>query len=119
MSRSAFPWASFEKSSHWRNLASHLLCTLLFSLGIEKFSVHEDRTTLAALLATGQFTHDFPITVERLRALGLPVSTDMPEAIYRLMELYPQPGIRRPSVIYVPLPSFPDPLGVDNRIGGS
>jgi len=59
---------------------------------------------LAALITTGQFTHDFPITVERAKSVGLPISTEMPESIYRLMELYPQKGTGRPSVNYVPIP---------------
>jgi hypothetical protein len=37
------------------------------------------------------------------RKLGLPVSTDMPPLIYQLMDLYPQAGLGRPSVMYVPL----------------
>jgi hypothetical protein len=52
----------------------------------------------------GTWTHDYPITCERARALGLPVNTNMPENILRLMELYPQPMRRQPSVEYVPLP---------------
>jgi ClpP class serine protease len=59
---------------------------------------------LAALITTGQFTHDFPITVERAKSVGLPITTQMPESIYRLMELYPQRGTGRPSVNYVPMP---------------
>jgi len=58
---------------------------------------------LAAVLTDGRFTHDFPIMVETARQLGLPVSTDMPPSIYTLMDLYPQSGSGRPSVLYVPL----------------
>jgi ClpP class serine protease len=58
---------------------------------------------LAAALSEGRWTHDFPITVEGARALGLPVSTNMPPQVYELMDLYPQAGRGRPSVIYVPL----------------
>src|ERR1700731_4050578 len=59
---------------------------------------------LAKLLASGTWTHDYPITFERARELGLPVRTDMPENILRLMNLYPQPTRRQPSVEYVPHP---------------
>ncbi|HYM68845.1 MAG TPA: hypothetical protein VEZ44_04555 [bacterium] len=59
---------------------------------------------LAARLAGGEWTHDYPITVTAARALGFEVSTDVPRAIYDLMQLYPQAGRRRPSVEYVPLP---------------
>jgi ClpP class serine protease len=64
----------------------------------------EKATELAKLLASGTWTHDYPITVERARELGLPVRTDMPENILRLMNLYPQPTRRQPSVEYVPHP---------------
>lgn len=58
---------------------------------------------LATVLTDGRFTHDFPVTVETARELGLPVSTGMPDTIYALMDLYPQSGGGRPSVLYVPL----------------
>jgi ClpP class serine protease len=63
----------------------------------------ERANALAVALSEGRWTHDFPITVEGARQLGLPVSTDMPALIYQLMDLYPQSGTGRPSVIYVPL----------------
>lgn len=63
----------------------------------------EKAEAVAALISTGQFTHDFPITVERAKSVGLPVSMNMPESIYKLMDLYPQKGAGRPSVNYVPL----------------
>jgi len=59
---------------------------------------------IATALTEGRWTHDYPITVEEARSLGLPVSADMPEEVYELMSLYPQPVQRRPSVQYVPLP---------------
>jgi ClpP class serine protease len=62
---------------------------------------------LATVLSEGRWTHDFPITVEGARQLGLPVSTDMPQRVYELMDLYPQAGTGRPSVLYVPLRRTP------------
>lgn len=59
---------------------------------------------IAKLMTSGTWTHDYPITCERARELGLPVNSDMPENILRLMQLYPQPIRRQPSVEYVPLP---------------
>ncbi|MBW1933551.1 MAG: ATP-dependent Clp protease proteolytic subunit [Deltaproteobacteria bacterium] len=60
---------------------------------------------IADLLATGHWTHDYPIMVEEAKSLGLPVSTDMPEEIYKFMNLFPQPLQRKaPSVQYIPLP---------------
>ncbi len=59
---------------------------------------------LAALLSTGKWTHDYPLTYEEVKALGLPVSTEMPEEVYAFMELFPQPKQRVPTVQYVPVP---------------
>jgi ClpP class serine protease len=59
---------------------------------------------LAELLATGKWTHDYPLTFEEVRELGLPVSTDMPQEVYKFMELFPQPKQRVPSVQYIPAP---------------
>ncbi len=67
----------------------------------------ERAEALAAQLASGQWTHDYPITVNEARALGLPVTTDMPKEIYQLMALYPQSAQRRPSVAYIPVPYTP------------
>lgn len=36
--------------------------------------------------------------------MGFTVRTDLPEEIYALMDLYPQPQNQRPSVTYSPLP---------------
>jgi ClpP class serine protease len=71
---------------------------------------HFDQTkaeTLADLLATGTWTHDYPITLEEAQGLGLPVSTGLPEEVYKLMTLYPQARQHRPSVSYIPMPYAP------------
>ncbi|MCL4504244.1 MAG: ATP-dependent Clp protease proteolytic subunit [Deltaproteobacteria bacterium] len=57
---------------------------------------------LARLLAEGTWTHDYPITFEAARDLGLPVSTAMPKEILRLMNLFPQPLRKTPTVEYLP-----------------
>jgi ClpP class serine protease len=59
---------------------------------------------LAETLATGTWTHDYPLTYEELQGLGLPVSTDMPPEVYDFMELFPQPKQKVPSVQYIPAP---------------
>jgi ClpP class serine protease len=64
----------------------------------------EKAPELAKVLSSGTWTHDYPITYARARELGLRVGSDMPENILRLMQLYPQPIRRQPSVEYVPLP---------------
>jgi ClpP class serine protease len=63
----------------------------------------EARST-AKVITEGRWTHDYPITCDKLEQLGLKVSTDLPREVYILMELYPQPAQRRPSVQYIPLP---------------
>jgi ClpP class serine protease len=64
----------------------------------------EPAEALADKLATGTWTHDYPITVQEAQELGLPVSTEMPQEVYDLMNLYPQTAQRRPSVEYIPIP---------------
>ncbi|GAV25153.1 hypothetical protein ciss_10860 [Carboxydothermus islandicus] len=64
----------------------------------------EKAREVAKLLSQGTWTHDYPISAQQLKELGLPVSTDLPREIYDLMDLYPQPQGRRPSVQYIPLP---------------
>lgn len=59
---------------------------------------------LARLLASGQWTHDYPITADRLKDMGLPVTVGLPQEVYLLMHLYPQPAQRRPSVQFIPVP---------------
>jgi ClpP class serine protease len=57
---------------------------------------------LAAKLAGGHWTHDYALTAQEARALGLPVKVDMPREIMTLMNLYPQP-IQRSGVEYLPI----------------
>jgi len=62
---------------------------------------------VATVLSEGRWTHDFPITVEAARLLGLKVSTEMPRTVYDVMDLYPQGGGIKPSVWYVPMRRIP------------
>lgn len=64
----------------------------------------EKAREVARTLTEGRWTHDYPITPERLRELGLPVRLGLPKEVYLLMDLYPQPAQRRPSVQYIPVP---------------
>ena len=59
---------------------------------------------VAEELTKGKWTHDYPITPEQARELGLNVKTELPSEVYDLMELYPQPGMARPGVEYIPYP---------------
>jgi ClpP class serine protease len=64
----------------------------------------EEAERIASVLATGVWTHDYPISVREARSFGLPISTEMPQMVYQLMGLYPQTAQRRPSVEYIPIP---------------
>jgi ClpP class serine protease len=64
----------------------------------------EEARQLAEKLATGTWTHDYPLTYEEVKQLGLPVTTLMPEDVYDYMDLFPQPKQRVPSVQYLPVP---------------
>ncbi|OAG27558.1 SDH family Clp fold serine proteinase [Thermodesulfatator autotrophicus] len=66
---------------------------------------------LAKLLSQGRWTHDYPITYDEAKALGLPVSNQMPEEIYELMSLFPQPMRQQPSVEFTPSPRRTPPRG--------
>jgi ClpP class serine protease len=57
---------------------------------------------LAEQLTGGKWTHDYPITLAEAGAMGLPVSSGIPEDVLKLLQLYPQPVRRHPTVEYVP-----------------
>jgi ClpP class serine protease len=74
-------------------------------LEVLKERLDEEKAEFVAdYLTDGHWTHDYPITCEELARLGLPVCGALPEEIYKLMDYYPQPSGRRPSIQYVPLP---------------
>jgi ClpP class serine protease len=80
-----------------------------FVLSVLRDDFPEDRAGfLANELTSGKWTHDYPLTVEKLVGLGLPVTTTLPVEAFELMDLYPQVGRQRPSVQYVPIP-YPEP----------
>src|SRR6202008_3654251 len=46
-----------------------------------KHMAKDKAVTLATTMTEGRWTHDFPITVEMARQLGLPVSIEMPRTV--------------------------------------
>lgn len=72
---------------------------------------------VAQAMSEGRWTHDYPIEIDQARALGLPVSDAMPKEIYDLMDLFPQPAQRRPSVEYIPTPYHPASPAGPRRTG--
>jgi ClpP class serine protease len=93
-----------------RNQVASFVAQVLMKHLPEKQSVQ-----VATILTEGRWTHDFPITVQAARQLGLKVSTEMPLPIYELMDLYPQGGGIRPSVWYVPLRRTPPAPGAPQQ----
>jgi ClpP class serine protease len=74
----------------------------------------EQTGAIARRLASGEWTHDFPITAEAAKDLiGLPISTEMPEQVFQVVRLYPQEREKQPSVFYLPGPRYKkgEPLG--------
>lgn len=64
-----------------------------------------DARRIATTLASGTWTHDYPISAGEAAGLGLPVSTEMPETVLELMALYPQPmRAQGGHVEYLPVP---------------
>jgi ClpP class serine protease len=66
----------------------------------------EKAEALADKMATGTWTHDYPIWASTGKELGLPVSTEMPDEVLELMSLYPQPvhAAAGGGVEYLPIP---------------
>jgi ClpP class serine protease len=67
----------------------------------DKFS-GDKADELARLFSEGTWTHDHPLTYEAARNFGLPVRSDVPTEFLDLLNLYPQPLHRQPSVEYLP-----------------
>jgi ClpP class serine protease len=114
-----YPAASILKAAHQKPIAEVDDKTLILADQAEKAILQmrqevtellagkfpdEKAADMAKLMTSGTWTHDYPITCERARELGLPVNSDIPENVLRLMELYPQPMRRQPSVEYLPVP---------------
>ncbi len=72
-----------------------------------KHNTPEKADEIAKMLSEGRWTHDYPIDFEQAKEMGLPVNEQMLKEVYELMELYPQSGLRRPSVEFIPTPYAP------------
>ncbi len=70
------------------------------------------------MLSSGIWTHDYPISVGEAKEMGLQVNTDIPQEVYQLMNLFPQSGRGRPSVLYIPMP-YPTRPSVGERKPGT
>ncbi|WP_297446560.1 ATP-dependent Clp protease proteolytic subunit [Desulfurobacterium sp.] len=70
---------------------------------IAKGKKEKQAEEIAELLTCGYWTHDYPLTVDVLKDIGINVKTDVPDEVYDLMELYYQPTATS-SVQYIPVP---------------
>jgi ClpP class serine protease len=77
----------------------------------------QEASTAAEKLASGTWTHDYPIWASTASSLGLPISTDMPDDVLRLLNLYPQPVRMQSSggVQYLPVPRRNQPATSNYR----
>ena len=62
----------------------------------------KDAEKLAEKLAGGHWTHDYALTAEEAKSIGLPVVVGMPQEVLELMKLYPSP-VQRSGVEYLPV----------------
>lgn len=76
---------------------------IIVSIRTAKGERKENAVKLADILTSGYWTHDYPLTVDTLKELGLNISTEVPKEVYDLMELYYQPT-GQASVQYIPTP---------------
>ncbi len=74
---------------------------------LEKPLGAERAAEVAEKMTSGIWTHDYAITPDEAKSLGLPISTDMPEEVLQLLSLYPQPVRSVPTVEYLPTPPRP------------
>jgi ClpP class serine protease len=102
-----------------RKAIAQIQATLRCILSARKKMLEDQAETLAKKLSSGQWTHDYPVTVDEGRELGLSVSIKMPMEVYNLMSLYPRAPECRPSVecvstLYVIRP--PRGRGMESRL---
>lgn len=88
-----------KASAQLKNLVTELLRE---RMGEEKAA------QLADKLSKGTWTHDYGIGYEEAQSFELPITTEMPEEMMSLMQLYPQPTRKLPSVEYVPYRREPE-----------
>lgn len=91
------------------DIASKAICQIKVTVKklLAKHMDDEKAEAAADLLTTGTWTHDYPIDVEQIASMGINVNNNMPDEIYSLMSMYPQPRTARPSVEYSPGPVYP------------
>jgi len=90
--------ATFIKADIAEKAINQLKETL--SALLKRTQSEEKAKELAALLTEGNWTHDFPITCDYAKSIGLKVSDEIPPAFLDLLSMYPQPVKTQRSVEY-------------------
>ncbi len=62
----------------------------------------EQAASLVDKLAGGQWTHDYALTAEEAKLMGLNVKIGIPASILNLIRLYPQPIRHAPAIEFLP-----------------
>ncbi len=83
--------------------AIHQVENTVYNLLVDELPEEKARD-IAHTFSQGLWTHDYPIKVNELKNMEIPVRVGLPNEVYQLMELYPQASGRRPSVQYIPMP---------------
>jgi ClpP class serine protease len=83
-----------------REQVNRTVVSILMGNGMEE----QKARGIADVMSCGRWTHDYPISLEEAREIGLPVGTGSMDEVFALMDLYPQAAQARPSVQYIPLP---------------
>jgi len=78
-----------------KQIEDHITWLLTDRLGEER------ARELGKTFTEGRWTHDFPLTCDALAAMGLKVSTEVPQEAYDLLEAFPQ-GSKFRSVQWLP-----------------
>ncbi len=64
----------------------------------------DEARKIARKLSEGRWTHDFALVCSAIGDMGLPVACQVPDSIYKLMDLFPQPTRQPASVEFIPTP---------------
>ncbi len=71
---------------------------------LSTYMPQDEAENLAQALSEGRWTHDYALVCSTLSLMGLPIKCELPETVYRLMALFPQPTRQIPTVEYIPIP---------------
>jgi len=69
---------------------------------MDQRQTEEGSCAIADVLASGKWTHDYPITAHEAKQLGLPVSVGIPKEVREIMALFPRPTRRSRTVEFLP-----------------